>query len=94
MIYDGTRSEGVNPFGTKQTAWEVVEESALETFAFDDYKDFCSGFKKCFPEIISVDLGTFQGEGTDIWEMGFYDMEVNGKYYFLGFHATLGSVWG
>lgn len=94
MIYDHSRSDGVNPFHTQQTSWEVVPEDALETVRCDFYEDFADGFEEAFPNIYEVDLGTYRGEGTDLWEMGFYCFEYNGRYYFLGFSAVLGTAGG
>lgn len=49
MIYDHSRSDGVNPFHTQQTSWEVVSEDALETVRCDFYEDFADGFEEAFP---------------------------------------------
>ena len=94
MIYDQSMSDGVNPFPTQQTSWEVVSEDNLDTEHFDFYEDFVDGFEEAFPNIYEVSLGTYRGEGTDLWEMGFYCFEYNGRYYFLGFSAGLGTAGG
>ena len=94
MIYDQSMSDGVNPFPTQQTSWEVVSEDNLDTEHFDFYEDFVDGFEEAFPNIYEVSLGTYRGEGTDLWEMGFYCFEYNGRYYFLGFSAVLGTAGG
>ena len=94
MLYYSSDPNGINPFGTDQTSWDAVSEDELETWAFDDYNDFCSGFETCFPNIIEIDLGTYRGDGSDILGMGFYSIEYNGRYYFLGFSSVLGSAGG
>ena len=94
MLYDHSRSEGESPFPTQQTSWEIVPEDSLETERFDFYEDFVEGFEENFPNIYEVDLGTYRGEGSDLWRMSFYCFEYNGRYYFLGFASMLGSTGG
>ena len=94
MLYYHSMSDGVNPFHTQQTSWEVVSEENLETERYDFYEDFVDGFEEAFPNIYEVSLGTYRGEGTDLWHMGFYCFEYNGRYYFLGFSAVLGTAGG
>lgn len=94
MLYAQSMSDGVNPFHTQQTSWEVVSEENLETERYDFYEDFVDGFEEAFPNIYEVSLGTYRGEGTDLWHMGFYCFEYNGRYYFLGFSTVLGTAGG
>lgn len=94
MLYYHSMSDGVNPFHTQQTSWEVVSEENLETERFDFYEDFVDGFEEAFPNIYEVSLGTYRGEGTDLWHMGFYCFEYNGRYYFLEFSTVLGTAGG
>ena len=94
MLYAQSLSDGVNPFHTQQTSWEVVPEENLETERYDFYEDFVDGFEEAFPNIYEVSLGTYRGEGTDLWHMGFYCFEYNGRYYFLGFSTVLGTAGG
>lgn len=94
MLYAQSMSDGVNPFHTQQTSWEVVPEENLETERYDFYEDFVDGFEEAFPNIYEVSLGTYRGEGTDLWHMGFYCFEYNGRYYFLGFSTVLGTAGG
>ena len=93
MLYSSSDPNGINPFGTEQISWPVVSEDALITHDFDDYDELCSGFETCFPNIIEVDLGSYDYDNEHL-EMWFNCFEYNGRYYFLGFSSAVSSLGG
>lgn len=93
LIYRQMRAEGVNPFRTGQTSWEVIPEDSLEVTQYDFYQDFSEGFEEMFPSIYNVVIGSYNEDGAMI-EGSFHCVEYNGRYYAVSFSSGVEASGG
>ena len=93
LIYRQMRAEGVNPFRTGQTSWEVIPEDSLEVTQYDFYQDFSEGFEEMFPRIYNVVIGSYNEDGAMI-EGSFHCVEYNGRYYAVSFSSGVEASGG
>ena len=92
-LYDITKDNGKNPFGTKQVSWDKAGENGIPTEEYDGYDDWNEDMLEAFPRVTEVSLGKFE-EGNLVYDMSFYCIELDDKFYFLGFSTVVGSTGG
>ncbi len=92
-LFGFSKADGKNPFHTSQTSWEKIPESDLSVEEYDDYDDWNEDLEKAFPDIKEINLGRYE-EGNEVYYMYVYCIEVDGRYYSLGFSTAVGAMGG
>lgn len=92
-LFSLSTDDGRNPFGTGQTSWEKCAEGDLNTWKYDKYDDFHKDFQRNFPGVLQAELGRYE-EGSEVYGMGFNYIEIDGRFYFLGFSTVVGGTGG
>ena len=81
--------DGKNPFGTDQTKWAKLGKSELEVKIYHNYGDWDEDLYLNFPLVYEINnLGKYRYHDL-VYLMGMYYTIIDGRYYFLDFHATI-----
>lgn len=88
--------DGKNPTYSDQTHWDRMtkeEFDAQGTPEYDDYTDFDKDLFLNFPRMYMIGLGTYIS-GTESITTGIRFVQIDGRYYFIGFSTVVGTIGG